>query len=49
LEKLSQALIPLLDESQVVQVISELENLGQRAATKLRQGRVLFMGGWDYT
>jgi len=44
LEKLSQAFIPLLDESQVVQVTRELQNLGQRAALKLRQGRLLFMG-----
>jgi hypothetical protein len=44
LEKLSQAFIPFLDESQVVQVTRELQNLGQGAAMKLRQGRVLFMG-----
>jgi len=44
LEKLSQAFFPLLDESQVVQVTRELQNLGQRAALKLRQGRVLFIG-----
>ena len=44
MEKLSQAFIPLLDESQVDQVTRELQNLGQRAAMKLRQGRVLFIG-----
>jgi hypothetical protein len=48
LEKLSQAFIPFLDESQVVQVTSELQNLGQSATMKLRQGRVLFMGGLDF-
>jgi len=36
LGKLSQAFIPLLDESQLVQVTRELQNLGQRAAMKLR-------------
>lgn len=48
MEKLSQAFIPLLDESQVVQVTRELQNIGQRAATKLRQARVFFVGGLDF-
>lgn len=43
MEKLSRAFIPLLDESQIVQVTRELQNLGQRAAMKMRQGKVLFM------
>jgi hypothetical protein len=44
LEKLSQAFIPLLDESQVIQVMAELQNLGQSAQKKLRQGRVHVCG-----
>jgi hypothetical protein len=40
LEKLSQAFIPVLEESQVIQVMGELQNLGQSARKKLRQERV---------
>ncbi|KDR11508.1 uncharacterized protein LOC110837010 [Zootermopsis nevadensis] len=36
LKKLSQAFIPLLDESQVIQVMEELQNLGQSTSKKLR-------------
>jgi hypothetical protein len=36
IEKLSQAFIPVLDEPQIIQVMGELQNLGQSARKKLR-------------
>jgi len=44
LEKLSQAFIPLLDESQVIQVTGELQNFRQKSRKKLRQERVHALG-----
>jgi hypothetical protein len=44
LEKLSQAFIPFLDESQVMQVTGELQNIGEGGRMKLRQEGVQAWG-----
>jgi hypothetical protein len=47
LQKLSEAFIPFLDDSQVIQVTTLLQNLGRSVKEKQRQGRVLVMGGYE--
>jgi uncharacterized protein YdiU (UPF0061 family) len=47
LQKLSEAFIPFLDESQVIEVTTQLQNLGHSAKEKQRQGRVHALGGYE--
>jgi uncharacterized protein YdiU (UPF0061 family) len=47
LQKLSEAFTPILDESQVIQVTTLLQNLGHIVKEKQRQGRVFAIGGYE--
>jgi uncharacterized protein YdiU (UPF0061 family) len=44
LQKLSEAFIPFLDESQVIQVTTQLQNFGDSVKAKQRQGRAHALG-----
>jgi uncharacterized protein YdiU (UPF0061 family) len=44
LQKLSEAFIPFLDESQLIQVATQLQNFGHSAKAKQRQARANALG-----